>query len=117
MDLHELVKALLRGDVIGARQWVADAQRIRVDWQRLEQPKGLAQGELVVAAALVELFAQRSNAAPPPWSASIGASREAIILDPGLPQMPRSFARAKREAPEPLRKRNLVALPGFLEVA
>ena len=34
-----------------------------------------------------------------------------------LEEMPRSFARAKSEGPEPLRKRNLLALPDFLDVA
>jgi hypothetical protein len=40
-----------------------------------------------------------------------------LILDPGLDQMPRSFAHAKAAGPEPLRRRNLIALPDFLDVA
>jgi hypothetical protein len=47
----------------------------------------------------------------------VGALQYPVVLDPGLEKMPRSFARAKKEAPEPLRRRNLVALPDFLDVA
>jgi hypothetical protein len=70
-----------------------------------------------VAAAILELLSARSGAEPPPWTATIGASHEPVILDPGLENMPRSFARAKSDGPEPLRKRNLLALPDFLDVA
>jgi hypothetical protein len=47
----------------------------------------------------------------------VGSEREPFILDPGLDQMPRSLALAKAAGPEPLRKRNLFALPDFLDVA
>jgi hypothetical protein len=117
MELHELVRAVLAGDLITARQLVADAQRMRPDWDRLAQPLGLSGRELTVAAALTELLAVRAGARPPLWAAAVGASGETIVLDPGLEQMPRSFARAKNSGPEALRRRNLVALPDFLSVA
>jgi len=117
MDLHELVKALLMGDLLAARQHVADAQRSNVTWSRLPPPTGLSERELAVAAAIVELLASRNASAPPQWTQAVGALREVLILDPGLDQMPRSFALAKIAGPEPLRRRNLVALPDFLDVA
>ena len=52
-----------------------------------ERPVGLDERDLSVAAALAELHL------------------EPIFLDPGLAEMPRTLARAKVEAPEPLRKR------------
>jgi len=116
MDLTDLVRAVLSGDLLGARQW-ADAYRAGVNWEQLDQPDGLDDRELVVAAAMAELLALRRGATPPPWAVMIGPAAEPVILDPGLETMPRSFARAMREGPEPLRKRNLVALPGFLDVA
>jgi hypothetical protein len=117
MDLHELVRAVISGDLLLARQWVADAHRAALQWDRLQQPDGLTDRDLSIAAALVELLAARVGAAPPAWTRNVGGVREPMTLDPGLEQMPRSFARAKSHAPEPLRRRNLIALPDFLDVA
>jgi len=72
---------------------------------------------MIVAAAIVELFADRAGAKPPAWTSAVGAEDEPVVLDPGLEQMPRSLAQAKAFGPELLRKRNLVALPDFLDVA
>lgn len=117
MDIRDLVHALLAGDILTARQWVADAQRMGVQWQSLEAPADLNDLELSVAAAVVELLASRAGQMPPPWTMDIGAVGELLVLDPGLDQMPRSFARAKATGPEALLKRNIVALPDFLAVA
>jgi len=117
MELPELVRAVLAGDLIAARQWVADAYRTELDWERLALPHGLSDREMTVAAGIAELLAQRQGANPPSWTLGVGSSAELVILDPGLEDMPRSFAHAKDEGPEPLRKRNLVALPDFLAVA
>ncbi len=117
MDLSELVHALLAGDMLTARQCVADAQREHLEWDQLRQPLGLSDRELSVAAGIVELLASRAGSTPPSWTKTIGAVRKPLILDPGLEQMPRSFARAKTDGPEPLRRRNLIALPDFLDVA
>jgi hypothetical protein len=86
-------------------------------WIEVERPQGLSEQEIAVAAAMLELLSSRSGAEPPPWTASVGALRDPVVLDPGLEDMPRSFAHAKSDGPEPLRKRNLLALPDFLDVA
>ena len=117
MDLLELVNALLAGDMLTARQCVADARREHVRWHQMEQPHGLNERQLCVAAGIVELLASRAGDAPPLWAANVGPVREQLVLDPGLDRMPRSFARAKIAGPEPLRRRNIVALPDFLDVA
>lgn len=117
MDIRELVDAVLAGDLLTARQWVADAQRARLVWESVQLPRGLRDRELTVAAGLVELLASREGAQPPSWTRSVGAVHELLILDPGLEDMPRTFARAKLTAPAPLRQRNLIALPDFLDVA
>lgn len=117
MQIHKLVQALLAGDLLAARQFVSDARRAQVQWQRLEEPVGLNERELAVAAAIVELLAARASATPPAWTTAVGAISELLVLDPGLEQMPRSFARAKVSGPESLLKRNIVALPDFLDVA
>jgi hypothetical protein len=117
MDLRELVRALLAGDLLTARQFVADARRACVSWEHLEPPHGLNDRELSVAAGVVELLASRTGAAPPAWTKLVGAVHELLVLDPGLERMPRSFARAKTDGPEPLRRRNLIASPDFLDLA
>jgi|ERR1043165_3556028 hypothetical protein len=117
MELHDLVAAILAGDMLTARQWVADARRQQVNWHTLPCPNNLKDREMTVAAGVVELFANRAGEKPPAWTETVGAERELVVLDPGLDKMPRSFAHAKAAGPEPLRKRNLVALPDFLVVA
>ena len=117
MDIRDLVHALMEGDLLAARQYVADVRRTLVDWEIIDQPVGMTERELSVAAGMVELLALRAGRKAPAWTKSIGALREPLVLDPGLEQMPRSFARAKAAGPEPLRRRNLIALPDFLDVA
>jgi hypothetical protein len=117
MDIRDLAHALVLGDLLTARQWVADARRLNVDWETIPEPVDLSDRHAAIAAGMVELFAERTGAAPPEWTSKIGAVNELLILDPGLERMPRSFARAMASGPEALRKRNLVALPEFLEVA
>lgn len=117
MELSDLVQSIISGDLLAARQWVADARRAAVDWEQLEQPNGLSEREMAVAAAMAELLASRADVRHPSWTAAVAGEREAFVLDPGLELMPRSFAHAKAEGPEPLRRRNLIALPDFLDVA
>lgn len=117
MELSELVQMILRGDLLAARQWVSDAQRARLDWARLAEPAGLTARELTVAAGVAELLASRAGVTAPSWTLAVGAQKEAIVLDPGLEQMPRSLEHAQSCGPEGFRKRNLIALPDFLHVA
>lgn len=117
MDVPDLVHALLSGDLRAARQWVADAQRVHLRWECLDQPDGLDDREMSVAAAVIELLACRAGSVPPPWTRAVGGVQEVLVLDPGLEHMPRSFARAKIDAPEPLRRRNIITMPDFLDVA
>jgi hypothetical protein len=116
MELCDLVRAILSGDLLAARQWVADAHRVRIRWERVVRPSGLDAREMTVAAGIVELLAARAGATAPSWTLSIGAQREPIFLDPGIQEMPRTLARAMTDGPEPLRRRNLFASPDFLEV-
>jgi hypothetical protein len=117
MEIRDLVDALVRGDLIAARQWAADALRTNVRWEAIPEPANLGEREAAIAAAMVELFASRTGSAPPAWTRNVGAVAEPFVLDPGLASMSRSYAHAKTAGPEALRKRNLVALPDFLDVA
>ena len=116
LDLHDLVRAILAGDLLAARQWVADAYRANFRWQGIAKPLGLDERELTVAAALTELLAARAGATPPSWTVDIGGTDEPLFLDPGLQDMPRTLAHAKSDGPEPFRRRNLIACADFLDV-
>jgi hypothetical protein len=108
--------AILSGNLLVARQWVADARRSHLQWAACSRPLGLDEREMAVAAGLAELLAARAGTAAPSWTAAVGASNEPLFLDPGLQAMPRSLERSKTHAPEALRRRNLYALPDFLDV-
>lgn len=116
MDLRELVRSILSGDLLAARQWVADARRADVRWERIDRPTGLDAREMTVAAGVAELLAKRAGAIPPSWTVSVGPAKEPLFLDPGLEDMPRTLAHAKANGPEAFRKRNLIASPDFLDV-
>lgn len=116
MELPDLIRAILSGDLLAARQWVADAYRAQVRWERLERPSGLDDREMAVAAGIAELLAARAGALAPSWTIAVGAQKEPLFLDPGLEDMPRTRERMQTHAPEPLRKRNLFASPDFLDV-
>jgi len=110
------VRSILSGDLLAARQWVADARRADVSWERIDKPAGLNEREMTVAAGVAELLARRAGASPPAWTLTIGPIDEPLFLDPGLEDMPRTLAHAKTNGPEPFRKRNLIASPDFLDV-
>jgi hypothetical protein len=116
MNLADLVHAILSGNLLAARQWVADAQRSHIEWKSVEKPVGLSAREMTVAAGLAEMLAARAGTSPPHWAITVGPQNEVLVLDPGLERMPRSFEQAKRNGPEPLRKRNLIASPDFLDI-
>ena len=116
MDIRDLVHALLSGDLLAARQWVSDARRSAFVWETLHMPAGLSDLEMSVAAGVAELLAGRSGSHAPSWTAAVGGQPQPVFLDPGIETMPRTLARAKRDAPEALRKRNLFATADFLDV-
>jgi hypothetical protein len=116
MELPDLVRAILSGNLLAARQWVADAKRARLPWELCQRPTGLDEREMIVAAAIAELLAARDGTQPPSWTRSIGSYAEPLFLDPGLQDMPRTLERTRTNAPESLRKRNLYASPDFLDV-
>lgn len=117
MDLPEFISAVLSGDLLRARQWVADMRRDNVRWESIGFPEEMDRRSLAVAAALLELFANRAGATPPPWTHTVGALDDLVVLDPGLETMSRSFAYAKEHGPVSLLSRNLIALPDLLNVA
>ncbi len=117
MDLEDLVRALLRGDALAVRQWVADARRSGLVWTQVPAPRGLSPTELATAAGVAELLAERTGQSPPQWTASVPPAPEKVFLVRAAATMPRLRSLCEREGPEPLRRRGLLAPPEFLRIA
>ncbi len=117
MKLSDLLEAILSHDALAARQWVADAERGSFDWSAVDFP---ARGDATyraLAAAVVELFAERVGVVPPDWTAIVGAAPEPVYLVKAASTMRRLRELCESEAPEPLRRRLIYAPPDFLRVA
>jgi hypothetical protein len=114
MDLRDLVDALLRGDTLEARQWVADATRGGLSWSQLPSPEGLSPVGLAVAAGVVELMASRARQAAPGWASAVPASPTKVFLVRAAETMPRLRRLCEEEGPAPFRKRGILAPPEFL---
>lgn len=117
MDLKELVDALMSFDSLRARQWVADAAAISLEWPELASPDGLNGEELAVAAGVAELLAQRANQQAPAWTSEVPQSPTKVWLVRWADSMPRLRRLCEQEGPEPLRRRQVLAPPEFLTVA
>ena len=117
MDLRDLVDALLSRDALRARQWVADAARVKFDWTRVAEPRGLDSLGLAVAAAVVEMIAERQGARPASWTAAVPAAPHRVFLVRAAESLPRLRQLCEEEGPEPLRRRGLLAPPEFLTAA
>lgn len=117
MEIGDLVQALLSHDALAARQWVADAQREGVEWSRVPAPRTSDPLEMVVAAGVVELLAERAGQPPPDWTHAVAAASEPVFLVRAAASMPRTRRLCEEEGPEPLRRRRLLAPPDFLTIA
>lgn len=69
-----------------------------------------------IAAAIAELIASRPAQQAPAWVDQIGRLPTPVYLVEAVAQSPKMRARVERESPEPLRKRNVFAPPGYLEI-
>jgi hypothetical protein len=116
MNPGDLVRAVLAGDDLAARQWVKDARRCKLDLSTLPEPRELDDTGRAVAAALMDLLASRSGQLPPPWVVSAGRAPDAVFL---LPRAKRSAALRRwceQDSPDALRRRNVFAIRDFLDV-
>ena len=115
--LEDLAAAALSGDALGLRS-------LALEWLRSERPVAETPRPdttdvrvLAVSAALAELFAQRLQQPPPPWTSQIGPLPEPIFLVRSAARMKRLRQLCENESPLPLRRRRLFAPPNFLESA
>jgi hypothetical protein len=116
MNPADLVRAVLDGDDLAARQWVKDARRCRLDLSTLPEPHDLDDTGRAVAAALMDLLASRNGQPPPSWVASTAKAPVPVFL---LPRAEHSAALRRwceQDTPDALRQRNVFAIRDFLDV-
>jgi hypothetical protein len=100
-----------------------EVRSLMQDYRRRDAPLSAEQapvsGDLqirAVAAALAELIALRTMQPAPAWAHEIGGLPAPLYLVEAAARSPKMRARVERESPEPLRKRNVFAPPGYLEM-
>ena len=114
-DLHatidQLAEAVLARDDLSARALAQELLRARItDLPRPHPSRG--DTVLIMAAALAELLAGYQHVAPPSWTPAVGAMPELLDLLPARREPLRSLLIER--APEPLRRRNILAAENFL---
>lgn len=115
IPLGEVARAAMNGEHLVVRQWAADCLRERLTWAALKRPTDLAGDELAIAAGLVEIVAQLAGQSAPPWVAPVPCASRPIYFVPS--EMRRSRETSEREGPEPLRRRQIFAMPNYLQLA
>ncbi|MGH7281853.1 MAG: hypothetical protein ACRELY_10045 [Polyangiaceae bacterium] len=117
MKLVDLTHAVLNFDDLAARQWVKDAARSNFDGVDWSEPTSNLHNEHVVAAALAELLCSRAHLAVPSWTERVTPAAEALFLERSANEGNlRLRELLKRDAPEPLRRRNVFAPGSYLQM-
>jgi hypothetical protein len=115
--IDDLAEAALRGDALLLRSLAQDWLRENPRAQHVAPPRSSDLTVRAIAAGLVELFAQRRGELPPSWTANIGPAPRPVYLLRSAQTMSRLRRLCEMESPPPLRHRNLLAPPTFLESA
>jgi hypothetical protein len=115
--IDEIARAALDGDALLLRQLIQDWLRSAPRLCECPAPTSQDSDTRIVAAALLELLAERYGQAPPAWTASVGAFREPFFLLKSANTMRRLRELCESESPWPLRRRNLFAPANFLSFA
>ncbi|HEX4793389.1 MAG TPA: hypothetical protein VH370_06335 [Humisphaera sp.] len=114
---EQLAEAALSGDALLLRSLAQDWLSENGSIAQCARPRSEDRTILAIAAGIVELLAQRRGQMPPIWAISIGGIEEPLFLVRSAQSMPRLRYLCETQSPIPLRKRNLLAPPTFLEFA
>jgi len=114
MNPRELVSAALRGDDLATRRVVKDAKRHAYSWSQAPAPDFADKTDRAVYASLVELLAERNGEAAPAWTRDVAAAPEPVFLMGGTSAVMRRACEAN--SPDALKRRNVMALPDYLDV-
>lgn len=117
VQIEQIAEAALAGDALKLRSLVQDFLRRRPNLSAIARPQSNDERILAISAALLELFAMRTNQPAPAWTPDVGPVAEPIYLLKATQHMKRLRALCEAESPEPLRKRSFYAPPDFLTFA
>jgi hypothetical protein len=115
--IDQLAQAALSGDALLlralAQEWLQENSLLAESLP----PESNDRSILVIAAGLVELFAQRRREAAPDWTRGVAGLDQPFFLVRSAERMPRLRRLCETESPLPLRKRNLFAPATYLQFA
>ena len=117
VQIEHIAEAALSGESLKVRSLVQDFLRQRPDLAAITPPQTDDEHILAMSAALLELFAMRTNQAAPAWTPNVGPLPEPIYLLKAAHHMKRLRTLCEKESPEPLRKRSFYAPPDYLTYA
>ncbi|MCX5743027.1 MAG: hypothetical protein NT062_11080 [Proteobacteria bacterium] len=112
---ENIATAILTNDPLIARSLVQDWLRSAPVFADEPPPATTDLRVRAVAAAVVELLAERAGQPAPHWTATEGCLTSPLFLVDAAQHSPKLRARIERESPAPLRKRNLFAPASYLE--
>jgi hypothetical protein len=116
MNPRDLTVAVVRFNDLTARQLVKDAAREGFSWADAPAPDFRGPRLRAVYAALVELFADRQGKAPPGWTKDVGPAPKTVFLVRAAKKSKAMRRLSEKQTPAPLKTRNVLALPGYLNV-
>jgi len=117
MKIEEIATVALERDGLQLRSLTQDYLRDNPSLVKTPRPEIIDERTLSMSAALLELFAMRTNQLPPSWTADIGPMKEAFFLLKSAAHMKRLRELCRTESPEPLRVRRFCAPPDYLAFA
>lgn len=112
--IEELARAALDGNALELRSLTQDWLRENPRIGNVPPPNTADPDLRVVAAALVELMAERASQSPPTWTGRVGAMRQPMFLLKSAATMRRLRQQCESESPAPLRRRRLFAPANYL---
>jgi hypothetical protein len=115
IQIEALAEAAIQGDSLRLRSMVQDLFQESPCLANIEKPDTTNPQVLAVAAALLELFAERMHQPAPMWTKEVGPLPEPVYLLKSAATMKRLRQLCETAAPESLRKRQLYAPPNYLE--
>ena len=115
--VDELAEVAISGDALLLRSVARDWLRDNRQFPMIPPPKTTDPKRRAVAAALVEMFAERANQSAPHWTRDVVSSPEPLFLLREALKMRRLHQLCEEESPLPLRRRRIYAPPNFLSFA
>ncbi|HUQ69333.1 MAG TPA: hypothetical protein VM165_07420 [Planctomycetaceae bacterium] len=110
--LSSLVRAILAGDALDARAYAQELCELPLSG--VPRPAMAEELELIVAAAVIELLADRLQQSPPAWTGTVNGCHEPLYLVASANRFPNLRRQCDLESPWPLRRRNLFAPGNYL---